>query len=129
MLSVYDCKYDIGDKILAKVNYINDSRDKIEGIICGVHVEVDDYTKKESISYELKFKSEKTNGYATGYVFEDQIIELKEKCNKINMINMDDLIADFVDLAKREQLLISKNTKQNDLLTQIIGTIMRRKFS
>lgn len=42
--------------------------------------------KKESISYELKFKSEKTNGYATGYVFEDQIIELKEKYNKTNMI-------------------------------------------
>lgn len=62
-------------------------------------------------------------------MFEDQIIELKEKCNKTNMINMDDLIADFVDLAKREQLLISKNTKQNDLLTQIIGMIVRRKFS
>lgn len=29
MLSVYDCKYDIDDKILSKVNYINDSRDKI----------------------------------------------------------------------------------------------------
>lgn len=128
MLSVYDCKYDIGDRVLAKVNYSNDSRDKIEGIICGVQVEIDDCTKKENIIYKLKLKSEKNDGYVTRYVSEDRIMELKEKCNKTNMVNMDDLIIDFENLAKKDQLLIGGNTKQNDLLTQIIGTIVRRRF-
>ena len=52
-----------------------------------------------------------------------------EKEEIVNMskadVNVNKLITTFVDMAERGTLLTGSNTSQNDLLMQIIGTIVK----
>ena len=42
-------KYDVGNKVRAKVNYINDSRKEVKGIIRGIEID----GENNSIKYKL----------------------------------------------------------------------------
>lgn len=51
--------------------------------------------------------------------------EMAETTEKENMVSTDKLIETFTDMANRGTLLCGKNITQEDLLIQIIGTIVK----
>ena len=51
--------------------------------------------------------------------------EMTETTEKENMISADKLIETFTDMANRGTLLCGRNVTQDDLLIQIIGTIVK----
>ena len=58
-------------------------------------------------------------------VREEVLNEIKGDDMEIkNEVNVEKLIARFEDMAKRNSLLIGSNVSQDDLLIQIVGTIM-----
>lgn len=51
--------------------------------------------------------------------------EMAETTEKENMVSADKLIETFTDMVNRGTLLCGKNITQEDLLIQIIGTIVK----
>lgn len=49
----------------------------------------------------------------------------KITCEKVKTVDIDKLIKAFSDMANRGTLLCGKNITQEDLLIQIIGTIVK----
>ena len=73
-------KYDIGEKVRAKVNYQNDLRKEVSGVICGI--ELDGKTGK--IKYKLRIEptqQEKDMGCtgSIGYVNQEDIFRMTDK--------------------------------------------------
>ena len=54
-----------------------------------------------------------------------QIYKTEETIKNENMISADKLIDTFTDMANRGTLLCGRNITQEDLLIQIIGTIVK----
>lgn len=50
---------------------------------------------------------------------------LKINCEKVKTVDIDKLIKAFSDMAERESLLCGRCVTQEDLLIQIIGTIVK----
>ena len=57
--------------------------------------------------------------------YERWMREMAETTEKENMVSTDKLIETFTDMANRGTLLCGKNITQEDLLIQIIGTIVK----
>ena len=55
-------KYNIGDKVICRINYMNDSRKEVEAIICGITKDGD------IIKYQINFEPDEysKNQGATG---------------------------------------------------------------
>lgn len=54
-----------------------------------------------------------------------RIYEMEEATESENMISAEKLINKFTDMANRGTLLSGRNVTQEDLLMQIIGTIVK----
>ena len=54
-----------------------------------------------------------------------EMCETTETSENENLISVDKLISTFTDMANRGTLLCGKNVTQEDLLIQIIGTIVK----
>ena len=54
-----------------------------------------------------------------------RIYEMEEATESENMISAEKLINKFTDMANRGTLLCGRNVTQEDLLMQIIGTIVK----
>ena len=69
-------KFNIGDKVRTKIHYQNDSRTEVEAIIRGVELEDD----TDNVRYKIHFEPEEFDKGVctgcTGYVNQDDIIEL-----------------------------------------------------
>lgn len=70
-------KYNVGDKVRAKINYLNDRRKEVEATILGVELE----RGTDKVKYKIHFEPEdweKEQGCTgcKGYINEDDIIEL-----------------------------------------------------
>lgn len=61
----------------------------------------------------------------TKYVKEMCIREVTKVSENETMISVEKLINTFEDMANRETLLCGRNVTQEDLLIQIIGTIVK----
>ena len=61
----------------------------------------------------------------TKYVREMCIREVTKVSENKTMISVEKLINTFEDMANRETLLCGRNVTQEDLLIQIIGTIVK----
>ena len=61
----------------------------------------------------------------TKYVKEMCIREVTKVSENKTMISVEKLINTFEDMANRETLLCGRNVTQEDLLIQIIGTIVK----
>lgn len=61
----------------------------------------------------------------TKYVREMCMREVTKTCESKTMISAEKLINRFEDMANRGTLLCGKNVTQEDLLIQIIGTIVK----
>ena len=69
-------KYNVGDKVRAKINYLNDRRKEVEAAILGVELE----RGTDKVKYKIHFEPEyweKEQGCTgcEGYINEDDIIE------------------------------------------------------
>ncbi len=70
-------KYNVGDKVRAKIHYQNDRRKEVEATILGVELE----NKTDNVKYKIHFEPEeydKEQGCTgcEGYVYQDDVIEL-----------------------------------------------------
>lgn len=65
-------KYIIGDKVKTKIHFNNDPRTTVEAIICGIEL----INTNNTIRYKIKLSDDCNGGTSTGYVYEDDIIEL-----------------------------------------------------
>lgn len=73
-------KYDIGERVRAKVNYKNDPRKEVEGIICGVEIDGETNKIKYKINIELT-EQDKNMGCAggIGYISQEDILRMTDK--------------------------------------------------
>lgn len=68
-------KYDVGNKVRAKVNYINDSRKEVEGIIRGIEIDGENNSIKYKLLIEPTDLDRKMGCTGSiGYVWQEDIL-------------------------------------------------------
>lgn len=70
-------KYDIGTKVRTRIHFINDSRNKVEAVICGIVID----GESNKIEYKIHMEPTKFHKYmgsmgSTGYVDQEDILNL-----------------------------------------------------
>lgn len=70
-------KYDIGTKVMAKIHYMNDPRDEVDAVICGIEID----GENNKINYKINMDPTKEDreigctGYV-GYVDQNDILSV-----------------------------------------------------
>lgn len=76
-MSMFEIKYNIGDRVRTKIHYQNDSRAEVEAVIRGIVLEDGTDKVKCKIWFEPdEFHKKQGSTGCSGYINQDDIIEL-----------------------------------------------------
>ena len=115
-----EIKYNIGDKVRAKINYANDKRKEVEAIIKGVELVDNDTQVKYKIWFEPdEFHKRQGSTGCSGYINQDDIIEKIFNVQNIRqeILELTDTMLDFWN-----SLWVKINICTDDDITNIINT-------
>lgn len=70
-------KYDIGTKVRTKIHYMNDPRDEVDAVVCGIEIN----GEKNKIKYKIHMEPTKEDREmgctgSVGYVDQDDILNM-----------------------------------------------------
>lgn len=70
-----EVKYDVGIKVRAKIHYMNDPRDEVDAVVCGIKID----GEKNKIKYKIHMEPTKEDREmgctgSEGYVDQDDIL-------------------------------------------------------